>query len=123
MTLNNLGGVETARGEHARARAYHERAVALRERALGPEHPLLASSRANLGVSLLMLGETRRGRARAEAGARDPRARPGPAAPRPLRSGHRPREPVLHAVPIQKTPRPSTAARSRTTRRASAPRT
>ena len=47
---HNLGGLEHARGEYARAEPPARRAVELRERALGPDHPSVAADLAALAA-------------------------------------------------------------------------
>jgi tetratricopeptide (TPR) repeat protein len=54
--LHNLGGLEHARGRHARGRPFAQRAVAIRERAHGPEHVEVARDVAALAAILDGLG-------------------------------------------------------------------
>lgn len=60
---HNLGGLEHARGEYARAEPPARRAVELRERALGPDHPSVAADVAALAAIV----DARGGHADAEA--------------------------------------------------------
>jgi tetratricopeptide (TPR) repeat protein len=56
-SLNNLGFLLLAQGDHARARPYYERALAIRERALGAGHIDTARSLNNLGALLEKRGD------------------------------------------------------------------
>ncbi len=62
MSLNNLGTLLQAQGDHGGARAYHERALAMRQ-ALYPQdrypngHPNLAASLNDLGELLKAQGD------------------------------------------------------------------
>lgn len=47
MTLNNLAALRRAQGRHAEAEALYRRALSIFERALPPDHPNLATCRAN----------------------------------------------------------------------------
>lgn len=54
---HNLGGLEHARGQHARGEPWARRAVLLREAALGPDHPVVAEDVAALAAILDGLGQ------------------------------------------------------------------
>ena len=51
-TIDNLGGIQTARGQYAQAEQTHRRAAALFEKALGPNDPAVAQSLNNLANAL-----------------------------------------------------------------------
>jgi eukaryotic-like serine/threonine-protein kinase len=47
--LNNLGELEREVGNYDQARVYHDAALELRQRRLGPNHPVVAMTRLNIG--------------------------------------------------------------------------
>jgi hypothetical protein len=50
MVLNNLGALDLVRDDTVAGEAKFRRVVEIRERALGRDHPMLATSLANLAV-------------------------------------------------------------------------
>ena len=56
-SLNNMGSLLQAMGDHAAARPYYERALAIRLEVLGEQHPDTASSLNNMGYLLQAMGD------------------------------------------------------------------
>jgi tetratricopeptide (TPR) repeat protein len=56
VTLTDIGGIYERLGKGETSLSYHQRALALAGRELGPDHPVMASVHANVGMALMSLG-------------------------------------------------------------------